>query len=189
MKVEEEINQVVQVLRKGGVILYPSDTIWGIGCDATNEEAVRRIYQIKKRPDKRSFLILTDSVAMLRKYVHNIPRSVLKALQSTVSPTTFIFSEVSGIASGLVRDDGTTGIRIPKDPFCLELIRRLKAPLVSTSANYSSQPSPVNFRAIDPALKDEVDYVVKWRQDDLREAVPSRIVRIMSDGIMEIIRD
>ncbi len=188
-QVGEEIKEAVRILKKGGVILYPTDTIWGIGCDATNEEAVRKVSRIKKRPLGKNFIMLVDSKDMLLRYAKNVAPDVILEMEHATLPTTFILPGVNGIAPSLIHNDGTTGIRIPKDIFCTRLIRESGVPLVSTSANYFSQHPPASFRFIDPGLIKEVDYVVKWRQEESTPAKPSHIIRIYPDGTRAILRD
>jgi L-threonylcarbamoyladenylate synthase len=184
----DDINKALEVLRNGGVILYPTDTIWGIGCDATHAEAVRRIYEIKKREDSKSMLVLAHSEAMLPSYVDEIPAVAWELLEAATTPMTIIYSGAKNLASNLVSAEGTIGIRVTSDEFCSRLISRFRKPIVSTSANISGQPSPGNFDEIDPELLDQVDYVVNWRQDDLATAKPSSIIRLGSRGQIEILR-
>jgi L-threonylcarbamoyladenylate synthase len=184
----EDINKALEVLRNGGVILYPSDTIWGIGCDATNAEAVKRIYGIKEREDSKSMLVLVHSEAMLPTYVGEMPEVAWELLEAATEPMTIIYPGAKNLAPNLVGADGTIGIRVTTDEFCRTLISRFKKPIVSTSANISGQPSPGNFDEIDPALHRQADYVVRWRQDDLSRAKPSSIIKLGPGGEIEILR-
>jgi L-threonylcarbamoyladenylate synthase len=185
---KDDINKALEVLRNGGVILYPTDTIWGIGCDATNAEAVQRIYEIKQREDSKSMLVLVHAEAMLPTYVGEMPEVAWELLEVATEPMTIIYPGARNLAPNLVSADGTIGIRVTPDAFCSQLISRFKKPIVSTSANISGQPSPGNFDEIDPALHDQVDYVVKWRQDDLARANPSSVIKLGPAGEIEILR-
>ena len=183
-----EIQDCTDVLRKGGLILYPTDTIWGIGCDACNYEAVQKVYTIKKRDPGKSMLILAADVNMVDRYVNQLPDIAEQLFEQADKPLTIILPDAVNLAEGLAADDHSIGIRIPNDPFCQELLHRIKRPIVSTSANFSGDPSPAHFMEINPLLFDEMDYVVKWRQDDLSENVPSSIIKINADGTFKIIR-
>lgn len=186
---EEDIKRALDVLKSGGVILYPTDTIWGIGCDATDEKAVRRVAWIKKRPEQKSFIILFDSTKKLHHYMQKVPEKWEEVIHRTTRSTTYILSGITGVAPSLVREDGTVGVRIPDDPFCRELIVQLEVPLVSTSANFSGTPPPACFQEIDRNLMGLVDYVVQWKQDDPSPRRPSRIVKILPDGQEKVIRE
>ncbi len=185
----DEIHDCTKILKKGGIIVYPTDTIWGLGCDATKEEAVRKIAQVKKRAESKSFIILVDSKEMLKHYFRNVSENIAEEMIHTDFPTTYILSGGSGLASSLIREDGTTGVRIPKDPFCIELIRELGVPLVSTSANFAGDPPPAHFGEVDMAIIDHSDYVVRWRREDRTPARPSRIIKILPGGTKEVIRE
>lgn len=184
----EDINKALEVLRNGGVILYPTDTIWGIGCDATNAEAVQRIYNIKQREDSKSMLVLIHSESMLPAYVGEMPEVAWELLEAANEPMTIIYPGARNLAPNLVGADGTVGIRVTSDEFCSKLIGRFRKPIVSTSANLSGQPSPGNFDEIDPVIREQVDYVVGWRQDDLSRAKPSSIIKLGPGGEIEILR-
>ena len=179
----------LQTLRDGGLILYPTDTIWGIGCDATNESAIRKVYQLKKRDDSKSLIILIADEKDILKYTAQPHPSVFDFLSQSDRPTTVIYEAAIGLPGNLVNEDGSIAIRIVKEPFCKTLIRRLRRPLVSTSANVSGEPAPANFQEISEAIKKGVDYVVPYRQDDRRKASPSRIVKMHADGTIDIIRE
>jgi len=185
----EDIKAALEVLQKGGVILYPTDTIWGIGCDACNEAAVKRIYDIKNRIDSKSMLVLMENTALIDRYVSDVPEIAFDLMELAVKPLTIIFDGAHGLASNLVAEDGSIGIRITSEAFCSELIRRFKRPIVSTSANISGSPSPACFGEIDQQIIDSVDYVVKYRQDDTQKAVPSSIIKLGSGGEVKIIRE
>jgi L-threonylcarbamoyladenylate synthase len=184
----DDIKNALEVIRKGGVILYPTDTIWGIGCDATNAEAVKRIYDIKKRSDSKSMLVLLDNAAYLSYYVEKVPDVANDLVELAEKPLTIIYSGAKNVAANLLAPDGTLGIRIVHDEFCKKLISQLKKPLVSTSANISEQPSPANFDEIDDEIKNAVDYVVQWRQDDMSKSKPSGIIKLGVNGEVQVIR-
>ena len=183
----EDIQKSFEVLRKGGVILYPTDSIWGLGCDATNALAAERIFRIKDREDAKSMLILLDDPGRLERYV-TVPEIAWELIESSDSPITIIYPGAKNLAKGLIADDGSAGIRITNDPFCIALIRKLGKPIVSTSANKSGQPSPSVFDEIDGDIISQVDYTVQWRQDDIYSKKPSSIIKIEENGVFKIIR-
>ncbi len=185
----EDIKAALDVLQKGGVILYPTDTIWGLGCDACNENAVKRIYDIKKRDDSKSMLVLMENAALLDRYVEEVPEIAFDLIEVTDKPLTIIYDGAKNLAKNLIAEDGSIGIRITAEAFSSELIRRFKRPIVSTSANISGNPSPACFDEISPEILDAVDYVVKYRQDDTKKAVPSSIMRLGRGGEIKIIRE
>ncbi len=185
----EDIKQALEVLQKGGVILYPTDTIWGIGCDACNEAAVRKIYAIKNREDSKSMLVLMENVALLDRYVDEVPEVAFDLIELTDKPLTIIYDGAKNLAPNLVAADGSIGIRITTEAFSSELIRRFKRPIVSTSANVSGNPSPGCFAEIDQQIIDSVDYVVKYRQNDLQKATPSGIIKLGRGGEVKVIRE
>jgi L-threonylcarbamoyladenylate synthase len=184
----KEVRDCVNVLREGGLILYPTDTIWGIGCDATNYEAVQKIFRIKKREAGKSMLILAADVNMVDRYINQLPDIAEQLFEQADNPLTIILPDAVNLADGLAADDQSIGIRIPDDTFCLEMLQRFRRPIVSTSANFSGDPSPSWFGEINPELIEKMDYVVKWRQDDRAEKVPSSIIKINVDGTFKIIR-
>lgn len=186
MKISTDINKTVEILLDGGVILYPSDTIWGIGCDATNENAVRRIYNLKKRIDNKSMIILLADVGDIEKYAEP-DSAVTEFLASATKPTTAIYNKAKGIATNLVSDDGTIGIRITSDDFCKNIIRLTGKPLVSTSANISGKPFPHGFAEITEEIKSGVDYIVQHRRKDITPYTPSQIIKT-KDGKIFFIR-
>lgn len=185
---EDDITRCLEVLRRGGTILYPTDTIWGLGCDATNGEAVRKIYDIKKRDDSKSLIVLVADERDILQLVAAPDLQAFDYLAEQDRPTTMIFEGAIGLPDNLVAADGSIAIRIVQDEFCRHLIRRLRKPLVSTSANISGEPSPQSFADVSPAIKEAVDYVVGWRQEDTTPAVPSSIVKWNSDGNVTVIR-
>ncbi len=185
----EDLKAASDVLRRGGTILYPTDTIWGIGCDATCEEAVQRLYEIKQRHDEKSMLVLLDSADKLNRYVAEIPDIAWNILDVTDKPLTVIYPGARNLAKNLIADDGSIGIRIIADEFCNKLIASLGRPLVSTSANISGMPWPANFQKIDRSIVKQVDYVVKWRQNEESRGKPSGIIKIGLRGEVQVIRE
>jgi L-threonylcarbamoyladenylate synthase len=185
---ETEVEKALEVLRRGGIIVYPTDTIWGIGCDATNEIAVRRIYDLKKREDSKSMIILVAEERDVLQYVAAPHPEVFDFIEEQTRPVTIIFEHAVGLADNLVAEDGSIAIRIVRDEFCRHLVKRLKKPVVSTSANISGQASPKNFSEISHEIKKAVDHIVKWKQDDSTIGQPSQIIKWNNDGTRTIIR-
>jgi L-threonylcarbamoyladenylate synthase len=183
-----DLLNAVEVLRQGGVILYPTDTIWGLGCDATNREAVEKVYRIKERPSGKSMLILVSDIVMAEEYTKDTPDLIWNVMEEALEPLTLIFPHARNLADNLPAADGSIGIRMPKDNFCLELIRLFGKPIVSSSANPSNQAPPELYIDIPRELIELVDYVVQWRQDDFRPGSPSTVVKLGADGEMEMIR-
>ncbi len=192
MKFEEDIRNAVEVMKKGGVILYPTDTVWGIGCDATNAEAVKRVYEIKQRDDSKALICLVDSDARLQRYVRNVPDVAWQLIDSLkegdVKPTTLILDGAVNLAPNLIADDGSIGIRITQESFSKELCYRFQKAIVSTSANISGEPAAQNYRDIDPRIIEAVDYVCWTRRQEHQPHKPSSIIRLRQDGQVEIIR-
>lgn len=184
----EDIQKACEVLRTGGLILYPTDTIWGIGCDATNEEAVRKVYALKQRSDNKAMLVLIDNAVKLNTYVSDVPDIAWDLIEVTDKPLTIIYSEARNLAPNLLGEDGSVGIRVTTEEFSRKLCERFRKPLVSTSANVSGEPSPANFADISDAIKQGVDYIVSYRQDDLSKAKPSGIVKLGAGGLIQVIR-
>ncbi len=184
----DDIKAALEVLQNGGVILYPTDTIWGIGCDACNEEAVNRIFSIKKRDDAKSMLVLMENASLLERYVAEVPEIAYDLIELTEKPLTIIYDGAKNLAKNLMAEDGSIGIRITTEAFSSDLIRRFKRPVVSTSANVSGKLSPACFDEIDQEIIDAIDYVVKYRQDDTQKAVPSSLIKLGSGGQIKIIR-
>ena len=172
----------------GGLILYPTDTIWGIGCDATNEEAVRKVYALKRRSDHKAMLLLMDSSAKLNYYVQEVPDVAWDLIELADSPLTVIYSGARNVAPNLLAEDGSVGIRITQEEFSHKLCERFHKPLVSTSANVSGAPSPANFSEISETIKSGVDYIVRYRQEDLSKAAPPHIIKLGAGGLVKIIR-
>jgi len=184
----EEIIKTQAILKSGGIILYPTDTVWGIGCDATNADAVRKIYNLKQRGETRSMLVLVEHPDRIGRHVKEVPEMAAQLIEVSDHPVTIIYPGAVNLASNLIGEDKTIGIRIVQDEFCQKLISRLNRPLVSTSANISGQPSPTIFAEISDEIKQGVDYIVNWRQDDTKKATPSSIIKIGLGGEVEIIR-
>ena len=184
----EDIKKALEVLKNGGIILYPTDTIWGIGCDATNENAVQRIYQIKKRADSKSMLVLMENPALLDRYVDEVPEVAWDLIDIATTPLTVIYPGAKNLAKNLVADDGSIGIRFTKEAFTTQLLKRFRRPLVSTSANISGEKSPAVFAEISDEIKNQVDYIVEYRQNDNAPAQPSSIIKLGTGGQIEIIR-
>lgn len=183
-----DIDLAVETLRKGGIILYPTDTIWGIGCDARNSEAVKKIFNLKKRADSKSMLVLVNNEVALERCVEDVPEIAWDLIDAAVNPLTIIYDKAKGLAPELVAPDGSIGVRITKEPFSNELCRLLGAPIVSTSANISGRPSPKTFGEISGEVKDGVDYIVAYRRTDSTPASPSNIIKVSEGGIVRIIR-
>ena len=188
MTQQEDIRQAIEVMRKGGVILYPTDTIWGIGCDATNEEAVRRVYQIKQRDDSKALICLVDSDARLQRYVRNVPDVAWQLIDCIDKPTTLILDNAVNLAPNLIAEDGSIGIRITQEAFSKELCFRFQKAIVSTSANISGEPAAQNYRDINPKIIEQVDYVCWTRRQEHKPHAPSRIIKLSVDGTVKIIR-
>jgi len=186
---QNSILKVIEVLKNEGVVLYPTDTVWGIGCDATNEEAVTKVFDIKQRSESKSLIILVDSLKMLEQYVDDIPDSITKILKEHKKPTTVIYNTTkgNGLVKNVIAKDNTVAIRIVQDKFCNELIERFGKPIVSTSANISGNATPKSFKEIDNSILDAVDYVVNLHRNRTSDT-PSAIVKINSAGMVEVIR-
>lgn len=189
---EEDIRNAVEVLRKGGVILYPTDTVWGIGCDATNAETVKRVYEIKQRDDSKALICLVDSDARLQRYVRNVPEVAWQLIdslkESDSRPTTLILDGAINLAPNLIADDGSIGMRITQEPFSKELCYRFQKALVSTSANISGEPAAQNYCDIDPRIVEAVDYVCWSRRQEHKPHQPSSIIRLRENGEVAVIR-
>ena len=185
---EQDIRKAVEVMRSGGVILYPTDTIWGRGCDATNAEAVAKIYQIKQRADAKAMICLVDSDARLQRYVRNVPDVAWDIMDLAVRPTTIILDGAMNLAPNLMAEDGSIALRITREEFSRELCYRFQKPIVSTSANISGEPPAQNYGDIDPSLLDSVDYVCTSRRQEKKPHAPSSIIKLSADGTVKIIR-
>jgi len=182
------IREVTEVLHRGGIILYPTDTIWGLGCDATNSDAVKRIFSIKRRDDSQSMLVLLDTASKLPYFVRQVPEIAWQLTEVSDSPLTIIYPGARNVAPELIAGDGSLGIRIVEDEFCSSLIARLRKPLVSTSANISGEAAPQNFMEISEKIKELVDYIVPLRQEEPDNKTASSIIKIEIDGQFKIIR-
>lgn len=185
---KQEITQAIAVLRRGGLILYPTDTIWGIGCDATNADAIERVYALKNRPGAKALICMVSDFKMLNQYVSDIPEVAYDILKYAVKPTTIIYDKPIRVAQNLLAEDESLAIRVSKHHFSKSLIRKFKRPLVSTSANISGHPSPTSFKEIDPAILAGVDYVVNLERNK-KNSPPSAIIKLKNDGTVQIIRD
>lgn len=188
MKTEDDIKKAVEVMRAGGVILYPTDTVWGIGCDATNPEAVAKVYKIKQREDSKALICLVDSDARLQRYVRNVPNVAWELLECADKPTTVILDGAVNLAPNLIADDGSIALRITHEPFSKELCYRFQKAVVSTSANISGQPAAQNYCDIAPELLEAVDYVCWCRRQEHKPHKPSSIIKLGQGGEVTIIR-
>jgi L-threonylcarbamoyladenylate synthase len=186
--IEKEVKKAGSILLSGGIILYPTDTIWGIGCDAKRQESIQNIYRIKQRIDFKSMLVLVDGIPMLEDYVESIPAQALEILEKASKPTTIIYPGARNLASNLLAPDGSIGIRITSDPFCRRLIEFTASPIVSTSANISGEASPGNFHQIKSSIRNQVDFVVDWRQDETTTSLPSAVIKLEADGSCTTLR-
>ncbi len=182
-----EINNTLKILKEGGLILYPTDTVWGIGCDASNPEAVQKVYNLKQREDSKALICLVADDRMLKKYVNEIPFAAKNIIDVADKPTTIIYDEAKNLASNLIAEDNTIAIRIPDDEFCYWLSRKFNGAIVSTSANISGQPTPKSYKEIAPEVIKGVDYVVNLHHEKIC-AKPSSIIKLSNSGIVKIIR-
>ena len=193
MKQEDDIKQAVECMRKGGVILYPTDTVWGIGCDATNAEAVKRVYEIKQREDSKALICLVDSDARMQRYFRNVPDVAWQLIDSLkeapdAKPTTLILDGAINLAPNLIAEDGSLGIRITNEPFSKELCFRFQKAIVSTSANISGEPAAQNYCDIDPRILEAVDYLCWSRRQEHKPHTPSSIIKLKENGEVTVIR-
>ena len=187
MDINTEVNKAYETLKEGGIILYPTDTVWGIGCDATNEEAVAKIYALKKREESKSMICLMNSERMVYSVFKDVPEVAWEILDLSENPTTLILDKPKNVAKNLIADDETLAIRLVKEQFCFKLMERMKKPLVSTSANVSGMPTPKSFKEIDPEIIKGVDYVVNLHKDKICKN-PSTIIKLGLDSQVKIIR-
>lgn len=185
----EDIKQAFDVLVAGGLILYPTDTIWGIGCDATNEDAVRKVYELKRRIDSKALITLLDNPVKLDYYISDVPEIAWDLIELTDKPLTIIYEGARNVASNLIAEDGSLAIRITKEKFSQTLCQRFRKAIVSTSANISGKPSPQSFIDISEEIKSGVDYIVKYRQSERSDSKPSSIIKLGSSGQIQIIRE
>lgn len=183
-----EIEKALSVLKKGGLILYPTDTVWGIGCDATNPDAIEKVYELKKRHESKSLICLVSDFKMLNQFVENIPEVAYDILKYAVKPTTIVYDDPIRVAENLVAEDNTLAIRVVQDEFCKQLIRKFRKPIVSTSANLSGESTPASFSEISDAIRTGVDYIVNWNQKK-GASKASAIIRLGKDGTVKVIRN
>ena len=186
--IAEDIRQAVETLRRGGLILYPTDTIWGIGCDASNADAVRRVYELKRRDDSKALICLVDSAGRMQRYLRQVPDVAWDLIEYAEKPLTLILDGAVNLAPNLIAADGSIGMRVTREAISHELCYRFQKAIVSTSANLSGEPSPGNFTEVAPEILQGVDYVMKCRQNDLSKARPSQIIKLGIDGQVQIIR-
>jgi L-threonylcarbamoyladenylate synthase len=184
----EEINKALEVLKNGGVILYPTDTVWGLGCDATNETAVAKVNEIKGRSADKSLIILLDTDNKIQSYVDDVPEVAYDLIEYAEKPMTVIFSNAKNLAKNVINADGSVGIRVVRYDFCQQLLQRFRKPIVSTSANISGQPTAAFFDEISEDIKEAVDYIVDFDQEDRTPKQPSTIIKLGSGGLFEFIR-
>ena len=185
---EDDIKKACEIMEKGGIILYPTDTIWGIGCDATNEDAVKRVYEIKKRIDSKALIVLVDKPVKVEFYVREVPEIAWNLIDVADKPLTIVYPNARNLATNVLADDGSVGIRITQETFSRKLCERFRKAIVSTSANISGQPAPTNFNEISDEIKQAVDYVVTYRQDDPYQPSPSSVIWIGEGGGIKILR-
>lgn len=184
----DDLKKAVEVLKEGGIILYPTDTIWGIGCDATNADAVKRIYEIKEREDSKSMLVLMENPALLDRYVDEVPEVAWDLVEISTTPLTVIYPNAKNLAKNLIAQDKSIGIRFTKEKFTTQLLQRFRKPIVSTSANISGEKSPAFFDEITDEIKKAVDYIVEYRRDDNTPSKPSSIIKLGPGGQIDILR-
>ncbi|MDT0675979.1 L-threonylcarbamoyladenylate synthase [Autumnicola musiva] len=182
-----EIQETIAILKRGGTILYPTDTVWGIGCDATNPDAIDKVFALKKRRESKSLICLVSDFKMLNEYVENVPEVAYDILKYASKPTTVIYDDAIRVAENLIAEDNSLAIRVTKDKFCKELIRRFRRPLVSTSANISGEKTPESYSQISPEILKGVDYVVNLHQSK-KSAKPSAIIKLSNDGKVKVVR-
>ncbi len=183
----QEVNKTFNILKKGGIILYPTDTVWGIGCDASNAEAIEKIYRLKNRSESKSMICLVSDFKMLNQYIEEVPEVAYDILKFAKKPTTIVYDRPLHVAENIINDDNSLAIRVVRDPFCNQLIKKLKRPLVSTSANISGDKAPGNFQEISKPILEGVDYIVNLQQSK-RSVTPSSVIKISNDGTVKVIR-
>lgn len=187
MEINQEVHKAFEIIQNGGIILYPTDTVWGIGCDATNAEAVKKIYALKQREESKSMIVLMNGEKMMYNVFKEIPEVAWQILDLSEKPTTLILDNPKNIAPNIIAEDNTLGVRLVKEPFCYKLMERLKKPLVSTSANISGMPTPKSFKEISPEILNGVDYVVNLHHEKICDK-PSTIIKLTNDNQVKIIR-
>lgn len=183
-----DLEKCLEVLANGGIILYPTDTVWGLGCDATNDQAVQKLINLKGKQEQKGLIVLLSSEREVLHYVANPDLSVFDYLKKLSKPTTVIYNDGLGVAENVLNSDGSIAIRLPNDVFCRHLVKRFRKPIVSTSANFHGEPTPADFSSINPSLKNLVDYVVQYRQNELKSISSSSIIKWNSNGTATIIR-
>ncbi|OXA79489.1 threonylcarbamoyl-AMP synthase [Flavobacterium columnare NBRC 100251 = ATCC 23463] len=187
MNINTEIHNAFEVIKDGGIILYPTDTVWGIGCDATNPDAIKKIYALKQREESKSMIVLVNGDRMIYNIFNNLPEVAWQIMDLSEKPTTLVLDNPRNVAPNIIADDKTLGMRVVTEPFCFKLMERMKKPLVSTSANISGQPTPISFKEISPEIIKGVDYVVNLHQEKICNK-PSTIIKITNDSQVKIIR-
>ncbi|MBK8362759.1 MAG: threonylcarbamoyl-AMP synthase [Bacteroidetes bacterium] len=187
-QVKAEVKKSLAVLKNGGVILYPTDTVWGLGCDATNPAAVKKVYEIKKRAESKNMILLVDMESRISTYVKEIPEQAWPLIEFTDKPLTIVYDGARNLPPEIIADDGSIAIRVTKDEFCKNLIGVLRKPLVSTSANVSGEPAPAIFQEVSEEIRKSVDLIVNWRKDDRQRAQPSSIISLKKGGLIQILR-
>ena len=185
----EDIKEACKFLRSGGVILYPTDTVWGLGCDATDSEAVKKIYEIKQRTDSKAMLVLVGDAGKIQSYTKDMPDMAWDLIEMSEKPLTIIYSDACNLAPELLAEDGSVGIRVTNEVFSKKLCETFRKPIVSTSANISGMPTPANFSEISSEIKQTVDYIVSYRQNEKLKPKPSGIIKLESGGLIKIIRE
>lgn len=188
-EIKTEVENTVRVLEEGGVIVYPTDTVWGLGCDALNSRAIDRVYKIKKRAEQKSLIMLVDSFQSLNKYVARVPDIAIDFINSMENPVTVIYDNARNLPRNVSAPDGTIAIRVVRDEFCLALIRGLGKPIISTSANISGEPTPLVFKQISPGIINNADYVVKLFHEKFNQGKASTIIRLFENGTYNVIRE
>lgn len=183
-----DIEAAVAAMRRGGVILYPTDTVWGLGCDARNPAAVRRIFEIKRRSEAKALITLVDSMAMLERVVDDVPDVAAQLIEAAVDPVTIIYDRGTGVAPELLAEDGSIGVRLTREPFSAAMCRAMRGPVVSTSANFSGEPTPLDFSSISPALMAMADYTCTSRRGEAPAAKASSVIKISAGGLFKILR-
>jgi len=189
MTIAEIQKECGAVLKRGGLILYPTDTVWGIGCDATNAEAIDRVYALKKRADNKALITLVCDFTMLRQFIEEVPQVAYDVLNFAVKPTTIIYDDPIRVATNLIASDNTLAVRVIKEPFCNKIIKKFRKPIVSTSANVSGQPTPRSFAEISEEIKNGVDFIVPIEQNAKKVGKPSVIIKISNSGNVKVIRE
>lgn len=187
-ELNQAVKQAVEVMRKGGVILYPTDTVWGLGCDATNEKAVAKIYEIKQRSDAKALITLTDNDNCLAYFMKEVPEIAYDLIECADKPLTIIYPNARNLATNLLAEDGSVGIRVTREEVSAAICQRMRTPIVSTSANISGQPTPHTFSEITDEVRQQVDYIIPLRQDDNTPHEPSGIIKLFANGTFKIIR-